>query len=167
MFRTCVLLMMITIVSSCSKNKSSSIPPASFKFTALGNNYSWGGDQIVKVFTTGPIKDTCYYLSAHDNMNNSISLRVNATSMALGTYTLTRAVTTTAYSPEHRCQIGSSSWGSTHAGDFATVTITKIHDGWFADGFFSTAMFCMVGSSCANNLIITNGEFQNLPFFPF
>lgn len=167
MFRTCAFLMMITLFTSCSKNKSSSIPPASFKFTALGNNYSWGGDQIIKVYTTAPIKDTCYYLSAHDSMNNSISLRFNTTSIALGTYTLTRAVTTTAYSPEHSCQIGSSSWGSTNAGDFATVTITKIHDGRFADGFFSTTMACRAGSSCPNNLVITNGEFKNLPFFPY
>ena len=167
MFRTCALLIMITLVSSCSKNKSSSIPPASFTFTALGTDYSWGGDQITKVFTTDPIKDTFYYLSAHDRMNNSISLRFNATRIAPGTYTLSRAVTTTAYSPEHLCQIGSISWGSTHAGDFATVTITKIHDGWFADGTFSTTMACMAGSSCPNNLVITNGEFQNLPFFPY
>ena len=167
MFRTCTLLIMISLVSSCSKNKSSSIPPASFKFTALGNNYSWGGDQIIKVFTTDPIKDTCYYLSAHDGMNNSISLRFNATRIAQGTYTLSRAVTTTAYSPEHSCQIGSSSWGSTHEGDFATVTITKIHDGWLADGTFSTKMDCRAGSTCPNYLVITNGEFQNLPFFPY
>ena len=167
MFRTCALLMMISLVSSCSKNKSSSIPSASFKFTALGNNYSWVGDQIVKVFTTDPIKDTCYYLSAHDNMNNSISLRFNATRIERGTYSLSRAVTITAYSPEHSCQIGSFSWGSTHAGDFATVTITQIHDDRFADGTFSTTMACIAGSSCPNKLIITNGEFQNLPFFPF
>ena len=87
--------------------------------------------------------------------------------MALGTYTLTRAVTTTAYSPEHSCNIGTSSWGSIHAGDFATVTITKIHDGWFADGTFSTTMACMAGNSCPTNLVIINGEFQNLQFFPF
>lgn len=166
MFRICSLLMMIALVSSCSKNKS--FPAAaSFNFTALGNNFRWGGNEIIKVVTTDPINDTCYYLSAHDNINNSISLRFNATRIALGTYTLSRAVTTTAFSPEHSCQIGSSSWGSTHAGDFATVTITKIHDGWFADGYFSTTMSCMVGSSCANNMIVTNGEFQNLPFFPF
>jgi hypothetical protein len=166
MFRICSLLMMIVLVSSCRKNKS--LPDAaSFNFTALGNNFRWTGDQITKVFTTDPITDTCYYLSAHDNMNNSISLRVNATRITPGTYTLTRAVTTTAYSPEHSCKIGTSWWGSTHAGDFATVTITKIHDGWFADGSFSTTISCMVGSSCGNNLITTNGEFKNLPFFPF
>jgi hypothetical protein len=167
MFRTCTLLILAALFFSCSKNKSPQIPPSSFKFTALANNYGWTGEQIIKVITTDPINDTCYYLSAHDGMNNSISLRFNATRIAPGTYTLTRAVTTTAYSPEHSCRIGSSSWGSTHAGDFATITITKVHDGWFADGFFSTKMSCMVGSSCANNLIITNGEFQNLQFFPY
>lgn len=167
MFRTCALFMIIIVVSSCSKDKSSSISPASVTFTALGNEYRWTGDQITKMYSSDPIRDTCYYLSARDSMNNTISLRINATSFALGTYTFRRAVTTTAYSPELSCQIGAVSWGSTHEGDFATVTITKIHDGWLADGTFSTTMACMPGNPCPNNLVITNGEFKNLPFFPY
>jgi hypothetical protein len=175
MFRSCALLLMLALVSSCSKSKSFQVLPASFRFTALGNNFQYDGDgtigkpgaQIEKVVTTAPYKDSCYYLTGYDNMNNYLSLRFNASHIAIGTYTLNRSGTTTAISPEHSCNIGSSLWGSTHAGDFATVTITNIHDGWLADGTFSTTMSCMIGSTCAAQLVVTNGEFHNLKYFPF
>ena len=175
MLRVCALLL-ITFCFSCSKKKLSSVPPATFRFTALGNIIQWDGDRtsgkrgagITKVTSTGLNLDSCYYLSAiYDSTNNLIMLRFNAPRMAIGTYTLTTTVTTTARSPDHYCNLGSSSWGSTTAGDFATVTITKIHDGWYADGTFSATMTCMVGSTCMSKLVITNGEFHNVEFYPF
>lgn len=166
MFRTLSFLMLIVIYAACSKDESST-PSPSFKFSANGNNYQWEGDQIAKVFTTGAANDTCYYLTAHDSSFNSIGLRFNTNKIALGTYTLTRSITSTAYSPEHSFRLGNASWGSIQAGDFATVTITKIHDGFFVDGTFSARMACMAGSSCTAGIVISNGEFKNLPFFPF
>jgi hypothetical protein len=167
---------MIALNFSCSKKESYPIPCASFSFTALGNKFQWDADgisgkrgaYISKVTTTGTNADTCYYLSAlFDSTNNLIMLRINTVRMAIGTYTLSTTVTTTSRSPYHYCNLGSSSWGSTHAGDFATVTITKIHNGMFADGTFSATMSCMIGSTCATKLAITNGQFKNVQFFPF
>ncbi len=144
----------------------------SVSFIANAQLYTWNGaypanPSDIEVPSTGLslLRLTDPHLS-----DNRLVIAMKFSTMALGTYKLTIDTTTSVLNVPDSCELyyvettGAAIAASTDMGDFGTVTITRIHDGYYADGTFSAQMteYSRYGPSSVK-LNITNGTFQNLP----
>ena len=173
-------LMIVLLVCMFACSKPSVAPPvsrskATFKFNAGGNTYQWDGtgeDYPLNCLMCGSaVKkySDYYFLTATEPQNffNSISLKINITALTVGTYTLT-VTNTLAGNAAHGLSITGPNLfnqiqaASTEVGDFATVTITSIHDGNLADGVFNAKLTLSTPINSSNKIDIINGEFRNL-----
>ena len=149
--------------SGCSRDESSAEPqPINLKpsitFTANGTNYVWPAEYagILK------LNDSTYVLSATPPMSivdSAFLIMIRSDSLTKGTYKL---INTSPVAPGYGpavCLLENSWYESTDGGDFATVSVSKIHDDLF-DGTFVTLV--TKADSSMVKLNITNGEFKNL-----
>ena len=161
----------ITGVLSCSKNPPVIQPTqltTTFKFSVNGTLYQWNGNsaadptygsRINKYSLNGA---TWYTLSAaplNGGIYTLIGLKMQTSSLLAATYTLTTTTTTAWTIADHYCGVNNESYASSEIGDFASVTISSIHDG-YADGSF-TAKFTNANGSLTK-INITDGEFHNV-----
>lgn len=160
-----LLLTLVFAVSSsgCSKDESLAEPQPlilkpSITFTANGANYIWPAEYagILKLNDSTYVLSTTRPLSIVDS---AFLIMIRTDSLTEGTYKLINtSPVTPGYGPAG-CLFDNSWYESTDGGDFATVSVSKIHDDLF-DGTFVTLM--TKADSSMVKLNITNGEFKNL-----
>lgn len=167
---------------SCSKPSTPSVTKAAamFKFSADGGDYQWNGSpgDGATCFLCGSDikKDNGYFIlrSSDPKYEGSrISLKIQATNLSVTTYTLTTINTTSRSDAYHNIGISRHTQPgppapiilvaqATEPGDYATITITNIHDGIYADGVFNARMTISPYGPAAAKLDISGGEFRNL-----
>lgn len=183
----CVYLAALLLFCSCTKSKVSNpttVINTYLKFTADGYTYQWDGvpgDGNTCYFCGSDLTKTNgnYILRSSDpkNYSNGISLKIQATSLSATSYTLTTTNATSNTNADHKLtiyrsfQVGSSSprflmAAATETGDFATITISRIHDSIYADGTFTARITLSPYGPTASKLDITSGEFRNLKIIP-
>ncbi|MBC7875013.1 MAG: hypothetical protein H7Y01_13505 [Ferruginibacter sp.] len=175
------IVLTISSFLSCSRSPSQITPPSAFfKFTADLSLYQWNGvpGDGNTCFLCGSdiTKMNGYYVlrsSDPRNYGNVILLKIPAITLSETVYTLTTINSTTSPNANHHINIGqalpqgspfpSSLFAAdTEPGDYATITITSIHDGIYADGTFTARMTLAPYGPTANKLDITGGEFRNV-----
>ena len=167
---------------SCSKPSTPSVTKAAtmFKFSADGYDYQWNGvpgDGATCILCGSDIKkDNGYFILRSSDPKfwaSGISLKIQATNLSVTTYTLTTINTTTPSNAYHHISIERHiqtyppapvflNADATEPGDYATITITNIHDGIYADGVFNARMTISPYGPAAAKLDISGGEFRNL-----
>ena len=171
-FSPVLLIALLVCMLACKKSSVTLL--TTFKFNAGGNTYQLDGGEgpsfncIVCLSAITKFSDH-YLLRVTNSQNgiNSISLKINTTVLSAGTYTLT-ATSTIAGNADHILSLTvpnlltSIFAASTEVGDFATVTITSIHDGSYADGVFNAKLTLSTPINSSNKIDITDGAFQNL-----
>jgi hypothetical protein len=154
------LLLTIILTSGCSKAPADEpVEPALLKsaisFTANGTNYLWPAEHsgILK------LNDSSYVIATDAPftiVDSAFFIIIRTDSLIAGTYNHTNTgMVPPGYSLANWI-FHDSRYESSNAGDFAIVSVTKIHDDLF-DGTF-VALLTKADSSMAK-LNITNGEF--------
>jgi hypothetical protein len=179
LFIQTLLIVLFVCMFACSKSSTTSPVPANskttFKFNAGGNTYKWDGsgeDYPLNCLLCGSAieKNSDYYFlpaTAPQNWTNSISLKINTTVLSVGTYTLTATSTPSGNAAHYLLITGPNLFNqinaaSTEVGDFATVTITRIYDGNYADGVFNAKLTLSTPINSSNKIDISNGEFHHV-----
>jgi hypothetical protein len=161
-FTSTLLIVLLVGMFACSKSSVALF--TTFKFDAGGNTYQWNGGEGSTFNCLGCFnsitKFSDHYLlrvTGTQNFLNSIQLKINSTVLSKSTYTLTTTSILTV--PNLPNAVLAS---STEIGDFATVTITSIHDGNYAHGVFNAKLTLSAPINSSNKIDITNGVFHNL-----
>jgi hypothetical protein len=169
--------MLIASLWSCSKDPTTELMYGSISFSANGSSYSWfekdplpGELMIMSLYSIGT---DIYYLSATNEYSSNLqplkrlALTFPATTITPETpytYTISSA-DDPAFSPLEIAVANSLSdpvnyYDGVEVGDFATVTITSIHDKR-ADGRFIAKLRRESDGAIVD---ITNGKFKNIEF---
>jgi hypothetical protein len=164
--------------TACSKNNGPAVAPlASVSFLANGSLYSWSqapdpNYMAISIYTSTP---GTYHFSASNLLSSNLvparevyltfqsaSLSVNAP------YTFANTTTGNSY-PPHSIAVANTTtvdlahiYGASEPGDFATVTVTSLHDG-MADGTFNATLTRMSDQA---KISISNGTFKNVEVRP-
>ena len=159
-------------IFSCKKNDNpNGVLPTKFKFTANSYSNEWNASLAVNAHFGAVIRKESqsglsgYGLAATDStapsQNSILYLMMETNSpLAVTTYIRTTSSSTNNFPDEGR-QINSALnhyWPSS-VGDFTSVTITSIHNG-YADGSFTAKMTQLTNSSPI--VVNVNGTFSNV-----
>jgi len=165
----------IVFLFSCSK-KPVAQPVGHVGFTANGTSYSWSeefkstADNYLTMYIGGA--PGSYYLNASNDFSatlhpyRKVFLTFVAASLTTNTpFTYTNTTTPDPYLIPHEISVSNitiydpvSLYEASKIGDFATVTITSVHDNR-VDGIFTAQLHRASDSSVVN---ITNGTFTNV-----
>jgi hypothetical protein len=153
----------IALLPGCSKDSSAQpVEPdvlnPSIKFTANGQNYSWPSESpgISKANDSSYVITTAPPMSIVDS---AFFIVINADSLIEGTYSSTNtSVVEPGYAPAYWI-FNNSLYQASETGDYATVTVTKVHNG-LLHGTFLALM--TTDDSTKSRINITNGVFTNL-----
>jgi hypothetical protein len=167
MIRLSLILLVATLVAfvflGCSKNTHQDpvpVPdlPTEFRFTAYGTIFYWNGN----IGCNGSI---CSLAAQPENggLYELIAFSIHTQSLSETSYTYTPAVATTWDLANDLCGLpapfnNNVMYSDFEMGDFATITISKLHDG-YADGTFLATFSASDGSAKLN---ITDGVFKNV-----
>jgi hypothetical protein len=163
-----MIIISSVFLSDCSKKPS--ITPAvltTFKFTVNGTVYNWDGNladssygsRLGKTTYNGVTWWDLAALPVNGGIYRGIYLRINATTLSATSYTLTTTATTLWTVAEHLCMVPSVICASSEVGDYATIIISSIHDG-YADGTFTARLTNTDGTLAKVDVIA--GEFHNV-----
>lgn len=168
------LLLLITGLSCSKTNITPDITPkATISFTAGGTSYNWiqNDDPYSPAYFSIALWRSSYNgvdgyeLSADDHssvytLNGfGLYLKMLTSSLSPTTYTLSNPADLSPFDiGPHSCSLRNIFYYANTAGDFATITISKIHDG-YADGTFTAKMTL---SGTTTKLNISNGIFKNV-----
>jgi hypothetical protein len=166
-------LLVATLVAfvflGCSKNTHQDPvpdPPTQFQFTANGTTYTWNGNKE-KLGLYGSIigcnGSSCLLSAEPENggFYQLIAFNIHTQSLSETSYTYTTTVATTLGFSNDLCglpQTNNVMYGDFDIGDFATITISKLHDN-YADGTFLATFSASDGSAKLN----ITGVFKNVP----
>jgi hypothetical protein len=160
-------------IPSCSKKDPPILEPeTTFQFNANGIEYEWNGDYNTVGYGSVLIKDTInsVYKLIGSSVNstggsgNYLLLSIRAADLSVNTYNIT--ISDSVFAPGPADQVcflfdNDIPFVSYRVGDFARISITKIHDQYY-DGSFSALM--TKADSTFEKLNITNGRFKNVKF---
>jgi len=174
-----VCFTLVVFLFSCSKNPTEPLV-ASVSFTANGASYSWNEDhsQSANYLTMDIYMATpgTYHLNITNQFTGNLiaqrSVDLTFLTAALTTntpFTYTVAVAVNPLYPPHQVVVATTTandlsvvYNGYDVGDFATLTITSIHD-QMADGNFTARLTRL---SDLAKITITNGSFQNVKIMP-
>jgi len=141
--------------------------PTEFRFTANGTVYYWNGNKEELKFygsIIGCNGSSCSLTAEPGNggIYQLIAFNIHTPSLSETSYTYTPAVATTSNLANDFCGLpapnNNEMYSDFEIGDFATITISKLHDG-YADGIFPATFSASGGSPKLN---ITDGVFKNV-----
>ena len=168
-------LTLIHILTGCSKSSSAQTPQPEtiLKFKVNGTAYEWKNIGLCGFYCGTSInKYTDHYvLGSFDSRDyrNQIGLTMQTTGLSATTYNHTVASPVTRSNAIHYLDLynpvsgGSYSYAAaTETGDFASITVTSIHDGKYADGTFTARLTQSPYGTSAGKADITEGEFHNV-----
>jgi hypothetical protein len=174
MIRLSLVLLVATPVAfvflRCSKSTHQDPVPdlsTQFQFTANGTIYHWNGNkEELKSYGSiiGCNGASCSLTAEPENggLYQLIAFNIHTQSLSETSYNYTPAVATTWNLGNDICGLPAPNnnvmYSDFEMGDFATITISKLHDG-YADGTFLAAFSASDRSAKLN---ITDGTFKNV-----
>lgn len=168
-------LILPAIFCGCSKSvtEQNAQPETTLKFKVNGIVYEWRNKGFCGIYCGTSIEKwpDYYNFDSFDprDYQNNFSFTLSVTSLGVSSYNYPVTSPVTSSNALHRLNLfnpvsgGSFSHAaSTEIGDFATITITNIHDGKYADGFFTARLTLSPYGVSADKADITEGEFHNV-----
>jgi len=167
-----VATLAVFVFWGCSKNTDPDpvpvpVLPTEFRFTANGTIYYWNGNkEELKYYGSiiGCNGSSCSLTAEPENGGTYqlIAFNIHTQSLSETSYTYTPAVATTSNLANDFCGLPPPNnnvvYGDFEMGDFSTITISKLHDG-YADGIFPATFSASGGSPKLN---ITDEVFKNV-----
>ena len=154
--------LLLLIFSSCKKSKRDPLTSVSFEIN--GTKHTWES-QGSSCTLCGPSTiqnfQGKYYFNAigSNSLVEFISISLESSTISVATYT--SVVSSPVIPSNAKHSLATPQAYSTQPGDFGTVQITSIHNG-YADGFFSAKLTLSPFDATAGKVDIVNGEFKNV-----